>query len=367
MTYFALSREALLGRSVEVLAPLGWASYGLWHQLGTEQIVKLARRGADPAEVDALVTEQWHTESEVFLRNVAVPLRRYGKDVDHQFQRLQFQRGNLIDQAVKCHKAGNYAAATLLTLAQIDGLTRDITGATFFSNSTNDPYLDDSTLAGIATNLPIVREPFKEKVALTGFYGKLSRHGAAHGRDLSFGTKVTSTKSLVLMGALVEYLEERAAKVAKKYRKQREIEAQRQSGTDGNGRLNDDRHLDQLYFLAADLDSHILSQAILPFARPESWPEKAHELIEQRMLSRRSFTWGGVDATSYWWSYRTPAGRHLGAAARRYGSGLPLDWRQWRWDDTDPPAGAPWDHDGWAEYDGNNASPNWTIDPLPTG
>lgn len=366
MTYFALSREVLLGRAVEVLAPLGWASYGLWHQRGTQQIVKLARRGADPAEIDALVTEQWHTESEVFLRNVAVPLRRYGKDIDHQFQRLQFQRGNLIDQAVQCHKAGNYAAATLLTLAQIDGLTRDITGATFFSNSTNDPYLDDSTLAGIATNLPIVREPFKEKVDSTGFYGKLSRHGAAHGRDLSFGTKVTSTKTLVLMGALVEYLEERAAKVARKHRRQRETEAQQQTGTDSGGRLNDDRHLNQLYFLATDLDSHIHSLAILPFARPESWPEKAHELIEQRMLSRRSFTWGGADASSYWWSYRTPAGHHLGAAARRYGSGLPINWRQWRWDDTDPPAGAPWDHDGWAEDDGNTASPNWTIDPFPT-
>lgn len=367
MKYFALSRELLLGPVVEELAPLGWASYGLWNKRGTEQIAELARRGADRAEIDALVTEQWHAESEVFLRNVAAPLRRYGKDIDHQFQRLQFQRGNLIDQAVKCHQAENYAAATLLTLAQIDGLTRDITGATFFSNSTNDPYLDDSTLAGIATNLPRVRELFNETVEPTGFYGKLSRHGAAHGRDLSFGTKVNSTKSLVLMGALVEYLAERAAKVARKYRRKREAEAKRRTGTDRNGRLNDDRHLDQLHFFAADLDSHILSKAILPFARPELWLDKAHELLTQRMLSRQYFSWGGTDATYYWWSYQTPAGHHLGAAARRYGSGLPVDWRQWRWDDTHPPDGAPWDCDGWAEYDGNTASPNWTIEPFPTG
>lgn len=366
MTYFALTREALLGPAVEILAPLGWASYGLWHQRGTEQIVKLARRGAGPAEIDDLVVEQWHTESEVFLRNVAVPLRWYGKDIDHQFQRLQFQRGNLVDQAVNCHKVGNYAAATVLTLAQIDGLTRDITGATFFSNSMNDPYLDDSTLAGIATNLPTVRERFNETVDKTGFYGKLSRHGATHGRDLSFGTKVTSTKTLVLMGALVEYLEERATRVARKCRRQREIEAQKQTGTDKSGRLNDDRHLDQLYFLAADLDSHILSQAILPFAEPKSWLEKAHALIEQRSLSRRSFTWGGAGSTSYWWFYRTPAGHYLGAAARRFGSGLHIDWRQWRWDDTEPPGGTPWDRGGWTEYDGNTASPNWMLDPFPT-
>lgn len=352
---------------VEVLAPLGWASYGLWHQRGTQQIVKLARQGADPAEIDELVTEQWHTASEVFLRNVAAPLRRYGKDIDHQFQRLQFQRANLVDQAVNCHKAGNYAASTLLTLAQIDGLTRDITGATFFSNSMNDPYLDDSTLSGIATNLPTVREPFRETIDKTGFYGKLSRHGAIHGRDLPFGTKVTSTKILVLMGALVEYLEGRAAEVARKYRRQREIEAQKQTGTGKNGRLNDDRHLEQLYFLAADLDSYVLSEVVQPFVQPDNWLEKAYELIERKSLSLRSFTWGGADSASYWWFYRTPAGHYLGAAARRLGSELPANWQQWRWDNVEPPAGSPWDHDGWDEYDGNTTSPNWTIDPFPTG
>lgn len=367
MTHFALTREILVGPAVEVLAPLGWASYGLWHQRGTDQIVALAHRGAGSEEIDTLVTEQWHSKSEVFLRNVAIPLRRYGKDIDHRFQRLQFQRGNLIDQAVKCHEAGNYAAAILLTFAQIDGLTRDITGATFFSNSSNDSYLDDSTLAGIASNLPIVRVPFKEAVDLTGFHGKLSRHGAAHGRDLAFGTKTTSTKALVLLGALVEYLEERAAKAARKYRRQYELEVSKLTGKDRNGRLRDDRHLDQLYFLAADLDSFILTQAILPWAEQGTWPEKAHELIEQRNLSHRNFTWGGADPTSYWWSYRTPSGHYLAAGSRRFGTELPVDWRQWRWDGTEPPSAAPWDDDDWVPYDGNTSTPNWTIEPFPFG
>lgn len=365
MTYFALKREALLGPVVEILAPLGWASYGRWHQAGSERIVEIARRGADPAEIDQLVTEQWNGESDVFLRNVAAPLRRYGKDIDHEFQRLQFQRGNLVDQAVECHKAGHYAAATLLTLAQIDGLTRDITGATFFSNSTNDPYLDDRTLAGVASNLPTVREPFRETVDSTGFHGKLSRHGASHGRDLSFGTEVTSTKTLVLMGALVEYLEARANEVAKKRRRPRELEAHKQTGVDSSGRLNDDRHLDQLYFFAVELDGHVLSEAILPSAQPEGWREKALELIEERGLSRRSLTWGGADPSSYWWFYRTPAGHYLGAAGRRFGSGLPIDWRMWRWDNPTPPDGAPWINGDWDQYDGSTTSPNWALNPFP--
>ncbi|AIK85026.1 hypothetical protein H2C43_13065 [Corynebacterium glutamicum] len=122
MKYFALNRDNLIGPAVEILAPLGWASYGLWHRRGTEQIVELARRGTDSAEIDALVTQQWNNTSESFLHHVAIPLRRYGRGIDYSFQRLQFQRGNLIDQAVKCHENGNYAAAILLTFPKSMGL-----------------------------------------------------------------------------------------------------------------------------------------------------------------------------------------------------------------------------------------------------
>lgn len=366
MTYFTLARETLLGPVVEVLAPLGWASHGRWNQKETEKIVKLARSGTDSFEIDRLLTEQWHTHGEIFLRNVAIPLRGYGRNIDHEFQRLQFQRANLVDEAVRCHKNGDYAAATLLTFAQIDGLTRDITSATFFSGSSNDPYLDDSTLAGIASNLPIVRKLFSENIESTGFHGKLSRHGAAHGRDLSFGTKVTSTKALVLMGALIEYLEERAAKVARRYRKQRELEASQRSGEDETGRLKDDRHLDQLYFFALDLDSALLSEVILPFARPQKWIKKAYEIIKERNLSRGKFTWGGDSSESYWWFYHVPGNHYMGAAARRSGSGSPIDWQQWRWDSHERPSGAPWEQGGWIKHDGNTASPNWTIKDFPT-
>lgn len=365
MTNFALTRENLIGPAVEILAPLGWASYGLWHRGGTEQIVELAHRGVDNAEIDALVTEQWNNESKIFLRNVAIPLRGYGKGIDYNFQRLQFQRGNLVDQAVKCHEDGNFAAAFVLTVAQIDGLTRDITGATFFSNSFHDSYLDDSTLAGIASNLPVVRELFNESIVHTDFHGKPSRHGAAHGRDLSFGTKTNSTKALVLLGALVEYLEERAAKVASKLRRRHEKAAAQLTGTDQEGRLRDDRHLDQLCFLDADLDSFIRSQVNLPWAEPSTWPQKAHELMNQRSLSRNNFNWGAADSTSYWWSYRTPSGHYLGAGSRRFGAGL--DWQRWRWDSSEPPSAAPWDDERWNPYDGNNSTPNWTIEPFPWG
>lgn len=365
--FFAHARAQLLGAHVETLAPLGWAAYGQWSMRGTRRIVELVRSGEDPAVIDELVTDLWHTESAVFFRNIGVPLRRYGKDIDSGFQRLQHQRANLVYQAVRCHQDGNYAAAILLTLAQIDGLTRDITGATFFSNATNDRYLDDATLAGVDSNLPVVRELFSERVETTDFHRKLSRHGATHGRDLAFGTKVMSTKTLVLLGALIEYLEGRSKGVARKYRRLHKAAAKKLTGVDESGRLRDDRELDQLALFAVELDGYIRMSMFSLVVDEAAWLERAYGLMHQKGLRRGAFTWGGGGAAAYWWHYRVPGGWSLGAAGRRIGTDTSITWQQWRWDDQDPPQGAPWDHGGWRDYDGEPTSPNWDMEPFPVG
>lgn len=362
MGYAALG----FGAVVEILAPRGWVVYGRWPAAETTRIVGLARRGATDDEIDQAVTKLWHTHGEVWLRNVAIPLRRYGRLIHHEFQVQQFQRANLVDQAVKCHFAGYYAAATLLTYAQIDGLTRDITGATFFSDSQNDPYIDDTTLAGIEGNLPVVRRFFSESVTETGFHGKLSRHGATHGRDLSFGTQATSTKALVLLGALIEYLEERSQGVARQRKREHDQRVSGLTGVEESGRLQDDRSFDDLYFFSVDLDADIFPTALGGDAPPASWRERARSLMEERGLAKRRLTWGGADSSSYWWYYKTPAGQFMGAGSRRYGAGLPVDWRRWLWDAAEPPTGAPWESNGWQEYDGNQGTPNWTILPFPS-
>ncbi|APT07313.1 hypothetical protein BSP99_07490 [Corynebacterium glutamicum] len=104
---------------------------------------------------------------------------------------------------------------------------------------------------------------------------------------------------------------------------------------------------------------------IFPTSQPDAWQKKAFEFIEQRNLSRSNFTRGAADSTSYWWSYSTPSGHHLAAGSRRLGSGLPIDWQQWRWDSPEPPSAAPWDDERWIPYDGNISTSNWTIEPFP--
>lgn len=369
MIRIALDREKLLTPIVGVLAPLGWATHGRWHKDEMVHIVELANKGAPPDEIDDMVTELWHTKSKVFLKNVAAPLRLYGQQISHDFQRQNFQRANLVDQALECHFAGYYAAATLLTYAQIDGLTRDVTGASFFSGSSNDKYLDDKTLAGIAGNLPVVREFFVEPIDTTDFHTKLSRHGAAHGRDLSFGTRTNSTKALVLFGALVEYLEDRAQREAQRRQRQNESTVKGLTGVDGTGRLIDDRQLDAIYFFWADLNAYIHGDVVAGNASFDRWPDKAHSLMGQRRMSRKYFVWGGGDHASYWWHYKTPSGHYMGAAAKLYSEGLPIDWREWLWDAAEAPTGPPWgrSENGWRRFNGSDATPNWTIREFPSG
>src|SRR5699024_1704606 len=75
ISYFALDRDLLLAKTVEALAPLGRVSYR--------------------------------------------------QNLNDEFQPMQSPRATLIDETVTYHEAGLYSAATLLTMAQIDGLTRD--------------------------------------------------------------------------------------------------------------------------------------------------------------------------------------------------------------------------------------------------
>jgi cation-transporting P-type ATPase E len=92
-----------------------------------------------------------------------------------EFQRRFQQRQTLINEAVDCHFEGRFAACITLVLAQIDGLTRGLVGTSFFPSrlgETDHDYTDDSTLAGIEGNLPVVRQAFSEPDPLVGRYGQ---------------------------------------------------------------------------------------------------------------------------------------------------------------------------------------------------
>lgn len=349
---------------VKQLAPLGWALHTRWHYKKSHELAGRVKQGAPQTEIDEAITELWNTQSEVFLRNVALPLGRFGMNIDTEFQRINQRRVILVGEAFKCHQAEHYSAAILLTYAQIDGLTRDVTGASFFSTSSNDKFLDNETLAGIEENLPTIREAFNQTVDTTGFHGLLSRHGAVHGRDLAYGDRVNSTKALVLLGALIEYLPDHAAKKARKMKRKRDVNSKGLEGVDGKGRLLDDRELDQLCSLLAESNSKIWNEFLMSSLNRSELEPYFHQKLKEKNLSRARFTLHGVDPSFAWWSYRTPAGQILGAAI--------LKWRDpevkiaqiWVWDSQEAPEQPPWEtEEGWVVDDPNGgATPNWSFE-----
>lgn len=91
-------------------------------------------------------------------------------------------------------------------------------GSTFFHHEpdpTRSGYTDDITLAGIDGNLPVVRKTYSAPVGTTGRHGLISRHGI----DLAYATATTSTKTLVLLEALVERLARPADDKARRERR----------------------------------------------------------------------------------------------------------------------------------------------------
>lgn len=360
-------------RVARALAPLGWAFYGHWHATETARILAMVEAGARHSDVDDEIAEVWNTQQTALLRHVATPLGRFGRGIDLEFQRRCQQRQTLVSEAVACHEDGKYAAAMTLALTQVDGITREVVGTTFFRenpSATEADYTDDHTLAGIDGNLPRVRKSFSARVDKVGRYGSVSRHGIIHGMDISFATKVNSTKTLVLIGALVEHLEGRASERARRWRSARDRDKSKLQGVDEVGRLLDDRHLEELYMFRAEFETDVF-HALLSAGGPNdiSLLHRARTRLEERVLSRRRFTLTHVGRDGVVWIYQSPAGRWLGSAMRIPDRvARPVSEERWTWDSDEEPGSVPWEASaGWTPTSGDPQTPNWRFDGFFNG
>lgn len=353
------------GTVARAFAPLGWAFYGHWHATESARILTLLQNGASTAVVDEAISEVWNTQQTALLRNVATPLGRFGRGIDLDFQRRCQRRQKLVNEAIRCHEDGLHSAAMTLALTQVDGITRELFGTSFFKFNPSESeadYTDDTTLAGIDGNLPEVRKAFSMPMNTVGRHGSVSRHGIIHGMDLSFGSRVNSTKTLVLVGALAEHLESRAMAKASRWRRDRDLERSRLTGVDDAGRLLDDRHLEELYMFRAEFETQVFLALLEDDGPvPEELSTMAYTRLEQRLLSRRRFTLISVGSNGVAWKYLTPAGHWMGSAMRlKDRTVLPIIEERWTWDAAGEPMTAPWlASSGWTSTPGDPRTPNW--------
>lgn len=302
-----------LGEAVALFARLGWAMCGRWHMEGTLRILRQAESGATDDELDLAITNLWNNENVTWLKHAPAPMRRWSNS-HYPFKQLLWDRVSLIEKAIEHHFAGAYEASMPIILAQIDGVSRDLTGQSFFSKGSKASYLDDETIAGMEANLPVVRALFSEDVKTTGDYGKVSRHGVLHGRDLGYGTRVNSTKTIVLVAAIAEYLPRIADNAGAQLREQHEAEVAGSTELDELGRLVDDRHVRELLNFAYDFDAEYLIAVLLNPA-PFNARRQLAVLANKHDLDPEAFTLD-EDWTGWRWHYTIPAGQTLGYAAR---------------------------------------------------
>lgn len=354
---FPNSHTAGLAEAIALFAPQGWALCGNWHAEGTLRAVKAAADGATPAELDEMITETWNTEMPVLLRNVGTPLRRLAAG-ENAVNRVLWARADLVDKAAKHHEAGAYEASIPILHAQIDGLTIDLTGKSFFTKSNTDPFVDDETLAGLESNLPVVRALFSQDVKTSEFHGSVSRHGVLHGRDLGYANRVNSTKSLVLMAALVEYFPKLARQRADDARAEHEAAVAGSTELDSYGRLVDDREVPELLNFAYEFDSVYMNKTL--FREPFDVASAARTAAKKAKLDPAKVT-VGRDNVGVWWHYTIPAGQVLAYAARpSTDPKRPAAPDSWRWDRPHSPERPPWvDPTGWHDYHDPPGPPNW--------
>ncbi|MDV6271519.1 hypothetical protein [Rhodococcus globerulus] len=301
-----------LAEAVALFAPLGWAMCGHWHLEGTLRVLRESGNGASDAELDEAIADVWNTENVTWLKHAATPIRRWSNS-HYPFKQLLWDRVRLIEKAIEHHFNGAYEASIPIILAQIDGLNCDLTGQSFFSKGNRDPYLDDETIAGMEANLPVVRA-LSEDVRPTGDYGKLSRHGVLHGRDLGYATRVNSTKTIVLIAALGEYLPKVANDAGAQLRREHVDNVGGSGELDELGRFVDDRQVPELLNFAYNLDTEYLN-AVLLNPGPFDASRKLAAVARKHGLDSEAFAFE-EDQIGWRWYYTIPAGQTLGYAAR---------------------------------------------------
>lgn len=352
-----------IAQAVGVFAPLGWAMCGRWHVAGTLRVLEMAENGAQPTELDTALADLWNMENGAWMRNAAAPMRAWAND-HLPLKKLLWERATVIERAVAYHQDGSYDAAIPMLLAQIDGLSFDLSGKSFFSSGNTEPFVDDETLAGLEGNLPVVRSVFSAPVRASGMHGLVSRHGVMHGRDLAYPSRENSTKTIVLVVALAEYWPPAARRSSVTHRRQHETEVAGATTLDELGRLVDDREIPEVrraaYDIAAAYGNAILmaAQHVFDLETEIAAASQRHGLDPDRFTRDR-------DRTGWWWAYRVPARQVLGYASRPSTS-TERRWPDvWRWDAQDSPSSPPWQSpQGWRPDDQVPRSPNWEWEPI---
>jgi len=202
-------------------ASLGWAITPAIHHESLAAALAVLRSTGSLERAEEELVSQLNTEDRLSFS--ALQVRSVGQQ-DLELREIARERERLVQKAIDHHRGGAYEASVPILLAQVDGVTFDLVGKSFFASAKvgHQHLVDDTTMLGMSEVLVPLRHVLGESMFSSSAEGRLSRHGILHGRELGYDTLANSTKALVLLGAVadwairrsVEVVEERVAKYA---------------------------------------------------------------------------------------------------------------------------------------------------------
>lgn len=98
------------------------------------------RHSRSPPAMHEAIIEVWDPDNLVLLRHAATPKRRASHS-HYPFKQAVWDRVALIETAIQHHLAGAYESSIPMILAQIDGMSRELTGSSFmFTTNHEEPH-----------------------------------------------------------------------------------------------------------------------------------------------------------------------------------------------------------------------------------
>lgn len=344
---------SVVARAIEQFSGRGWAASFAMPVDVYRRALQVHDQGRSWEEVEALLEAGW-AES-VSLDRLAARVGILGA-ADDDLREIAQHRARLIEKAWAHHANGSYEASIPIVLAQIDGITHDATtspqdekGRSFFSlhGRRKAEVVDEETLAGINQALPVVRNWFSTEYVTTATGGTPYRHGVLHGRELTYDTRINSTKCFVLLLAVWEWANRRLAAEADRRREDRYEAHAGSDDVDENGWRLDRRGFTDTRLALKNLD---LAQATYHqlHGNYATIYELAADTSARTLLQGATALAVHIDGDS-WWACRQSESGWTFAIGRTPTSG------PWYFDDADPPT-APPPSTGWRTHDDGNWS-----------
>jgi hypothetical protein len=177
--------------------------------------------------IDILLKEGWYIDEDMPIQDLRKIARTFEKGDIKLAEKtlLEYLKNNIkkireditstfkdrkipIEQALDAHCNGLYCLSIPVFLAQVDGISKEITGYGFFDKKNGEPKtkqiydncLDSQVIkkAYLSPLAKVTSYNISEKERCDNFLG-LNRHMVLHGESFDYGTEVNSYKSLSLL------------------------------------------------------------------------------------------------------------------------------------------------------------------------